>query len=335
MPDPTQSRRVKASPPGDFASAAMVRVLVQGMADLGLPPAAVPAAAAAGALVAIDTKRLVLRHAVDHGGFACLALLGRGIRRFAEEPVHRALASAHDAPDLFRRWSRLEAYVHSRHRVRVLDLQPGEARLRHASLDPGAQPLPAESLVVLGLVAALLEETGLEQVSCTAGGAAVFPLPHAEGLAEAVRQAAANDWRIRWLPRPTAAAESAARTASVPGGLPDLVATEPWPAVGKAAFHALAAGLPAPPGVADLARRLGLSSRVLQRQLQQAGLRYAGLLAEARYRVAGWWLLHTELPLAEVGFLSGHADQPHLTRCFRQRSGMTPQAYRAAFGVAG
>ncbi|MCZ4312229.1 helix-turn-helix transcriptional regulator [Comamonadaceae bacterium G21597-S1] len=334
MPDPALTRRARPSPRGDFASAAMVRVLVRGMADLGLPPAVWPAAAPDGAHVAIDTKRLLLRHAADHGGLACLPLLGRGIRRFAQEPVHRALASAHDAQDLFRRWSRLEAYVHSRHRVRVLELQPGEARLRHASLAPGAQPLPAESLVVLGLVAALLEEIGLEQVSCTAGGAVVFPQPHAAALAEVVRQAAANDWQIRWSPRPMAAAASAARTAPAPGGMPDLVATEPWTAVGKAAFRALAAGLPAPPGVAELARQLGLSPRGLQRQLQQAGLRYAGLLAEVRYRVAGWWLLHTALPLAEVGFLSGHADQPHLTRCFRQHSGMTPQAYRAAFGIA-
>ncbi len=312
----------------------MVRVLVQGMADLGLPAAALPGAAPDGAHVAIDTKRLLLRHAVEHGGLACLALLGRGIRRFAEEPVHRALASALDAQDLFRRWGRLEAYVHSRHRVRLLELQPGVARLHHASLASGAQPLPVESLVVLGLIAALLEEIGLEQVSCTAGGAAVFPQPHVAGLAAVVRQGRAHDWQIRWLPGQTPAAPASPRMAPAPGGMPDLVATEPWPAIGKAAFHALVAGLPAPPDVAGLARQLGLSPRGLQRQLQQAGLRYAGLLAEARYRVAGWWLLQTDAPLAEVGFLSGHADQPHLTRCFRQHSGMTPQAYRAAFGAA-
>ena len=58
-----------------------------------------------------------------------------------------------------------------------------------------------------------------------------------------------------------------------------------------------------------------------------------GLLAEVRYRVAGWWLLQTDVPLAEVGFLSGYADQPHLTRSFRVRSGMTPDAFRKAFAV--
>jgi len=44
-------------------------------------------------------------------------------------------------------------------------------------------------------------------------------------------------------------------------------------------------------------------------------------------------LLHTTLPLAEVGFLSGHADQPHLTRSFKRRSGMTPEVFRQAFHV--
>lgn len=332
MSDRTLLRRVTTPPPGDFASAAMVRVLVRGMADLGLPAAALPVAATDGARVAIDTKRLLLGHAIEHGGITCLALLGRGIRRFAEEPVHSALASAVDAQDLFRRWSRLEAYVHSRHRVRLLELRPDGARLHHASLVPGVRPLPAESLVVLGLLAALLEEIGLEQVSCAAGGAVVFPQPHASALARVVHQDTAHDWQIRWAPRPPGVAASVPRKASC-DAVPDLVATEPWPAVGKAAFRALADGLPAPPDLAGLAHRLCLSPRVLQRQLQQAGLRYSGLLAEVRYRVAGWWLLHTELPLAEVGFLSGHADQPHLTRGFRQRSGMTPQAFRAAFGV--
>lgn len=36
--------------------------------------------------------------------------------------------------------------------------------------------------------------------------------------------------------------------------------------------------------------------------------------------------------LAEVAFLSGFADQPHLARTFRREVGTTPAAYRADFG---
>ena len=64
-------------------------------------------------------------------------------------------------------------------------------------------------------------------------------------------------------------------------------------------------------------------------QLQGTGLR--PLLAEARYRMAGWWLLQTGTALAEIGFLCGYADQSHFTREFRLRSGMTPGDYRRDF----
>lgn len=321
-------RRVRSLPAGDFASAAMVRVLVQGMRDLGLAPTVTPPAEQAH--VGLDHKRALLQGAVAQGGLACLALLGRGIRRFAHEPLHLALASARDPGDLFRRWSRLEAYLHSRHRVDLLELQAGSAQLLHRSLETGAPPLPAESLVVLGLVAALLEEVGLQQVTCEAGGAAVYPQPQPRLLAGAARSGATDRWHIRWLD-PSGGAGAVPRSNATE--LPDLIAAEPWPDVGRKVFQALVAALPVPPDLADLARQLAISPRQLQRQLQQAGLRYAGLLAEARYRCAGWWLLQTTLPLAEVGFLSGHADQPHLTRSFRRRSGMTPQAFRQAFGA--
>lgn len=321
-------RRVKSVPPGDFASAAMVRVLAQGMRDLGMVPAV--ASDAEQAHVGLDHKRALLQGAVAQGGLACLPLLGRGIRQFSHEPVHRALASARDADDLFRRWSRLEAYIHSRHRVDLLKLESGSARLLHRSLETGAQPLPAESLVVLGLLAAVLEEIGLQTVTCEAGDTAVYPQPQSGALARVARQGRMNQWHIRWQDPPVVTRAGTLWTGTE---LPDLIAAEPWPDIARTVFQTLVAGLPAPPDLPALARHLAISPRHLQRQLQQAGLRYAGLLAEARYRCAGWWLLQTTLPLAEVGFLSGHADQPHLTRSFKHRSGMTPEAFRQAFGV--
>lgn len=320
--------RLRSLPSGDFASAAMVRVLAQGMRDLGLTPTVTPPGEQAH--VGLDHKRALLQGAVAQGGLACLALLGRGIRRFSHEPLHLALASARDPGDLFRRWSRLEAYVHSRHRVELLKLESGSAQLLHRSLETGAPPLPAESLVVLGLLAALLEEVGLQQVTCEAGGAAVYPQPQPGQLTVATRNGATDRWHIHWLD-PSGGAGSVPRSNATE--LPDLIAAEPWPDIGRKVFQALVAALPVPPELTDLARHLAISPRHLQRQLQQAGLRYVGLLAEARYRCAGWWLLQTTLPLAEVGFLSGHADQPHLTRTFKRRSGMTPEIFRRAFGV--
>ena len=54
-----------------------------------------------------------------------------------------------------------------------------------------------------------------------------------------------------------------------------------------------------------------------------------------RLRAAAWWLVRTDTPLAEVGFVCGYADQPHFTREFGRRVGLTPAAYRADFAARG
>jgi AraC-like DNA-binding protein len=314
------------SPPADFASAAMLRVLTQGLRELGLPvPAPMPAPA--GATVGLDAKRALVRHAVACGGFGCLALLGRGLHRFTQEPSHRALTTARDARDLFERWTRLERYVHSRHRVQVVEFGTGRVRLRHVSLHRQAPPQPAEGLVVLGLLVALLQACGHGGVSAWVGAARVYPACEPDALDAAVRNGDAQEWQIVW----TAHARPPLADAVAPAGLaPD----EAWPAGVKALFDRLVAGLPAAPGVAGLARELGRAPRSLQRELQLQGTGLRSLLAEARYRSAGWWLLHTNVALAEIGFLCGFADQSHFTREFRSRSGMTPADYRRHFALA-
>lgn len=300
------------SAPADFASAAMLRVLAQGLRELGLQAPATPD----GATVGLDAKRAMLQHAVRQGGMRCLALLGRGLHRFTHEPSHRALASARDARDLFERWGRLERYIHSRHRVQLVEVNEGEARLRHVSLRSQAPPHAAEDLVVLGVLVAFLEACGHRGVQAWAGGVPVYPACDREPADDT------SGWRITWAahvpPTPVAA-------------LGDLAPDEAWAADVKALFNGLAQRLTAAPAMDELARQLGRPRRSLQRELQRQGTGYRPLLAEARYRTAGWWLLQTEAPLAEIGFLCGHADQSHFTREFRRRSGMTPADYRRHF----
>jgi AraC-like DNA-binding protein len=43
--------------------------------------------------------------------------------------------------------------------------------------------------------------------------------------------------------------------------------------------------------------------------------------------------VHTQSSFAEVGFLCGYSDQPHFTRDFQMRVGMTPGRYRQEFAV--
>jgi AraC-like DNA-binding protein len=326
------TRRTHAEPTTDFASAAMIRVLAQGMRELGLDPGRDgPPALLRGATVPLDQKRRLVGSAVAQGGVGCLALLGRGLHRLADEPTHRALASARGAQDLLLRWGRLERYIHSRHRVEVQALTDDGACLAHLPRAGSPPPLPAEDLVVLGVLAALLEAIGATDVKARVGDVAVFPKPDAEALAAAVQLGRTATWSIRWArleapPRP--AGSGAATTARV-------AAPATWPAHAQGSFLRLCEDLANPLTLPALAGAQGEAPRSFQRGLSRAGLSYTQLLGEARCRSAAWWLVQTAAPAAEVGYVCGYADQSHFTRDFRHRVGLTPLRYRAEFSMPG
>lgn len=311
----------------DFASAAMIRVLAQGMRECGLDPGP-QARPGAEARVDLRLKQQLVRSALHQGGIGCLTLLGRGLHRLTHEPTHQALASARDALDLMQRWQRLERYIHSRHRCEVHAAGDHHVRVRHVTRTPGGAPSAAEDLVVLGVLAALLEAIGLQRVRASVAGAAAYPEPDVDGIGRAAARAATATWDFRWdgsaPPTPARGLVSAAA---------ELGADGAWPALARAAYLRLVTDLTRTAPLRDLAAELAVPVRTLQRGLSQAGLTYTHLLAEARCRAGAWRLLHTGEPIAEVGFLSGFADQPHFTRELRRRVGMPPAAYREAFGL--
>ena len=313
----------------DFASAAMMRVLAQGMRAHGLEPG-VLAHDASEARVDLRQKQDLVRSAVEQGGISCLPLLGRGLHRLTHEPTHQALVSARSAHDLFERWQRLERYIHSRHRCLIESCGTGAAQIRHVALGDSGAPSAAEDLVVAGVLAALLEAIGLKRVRVSIGGAMAYPEPEPAGVELAAMRGATSAWHYRWegctAPAPGTRTEEGAR---------ELGADSAWPNEARATYLHLVRDLTRPASLRELAVALGVPWRTLQRRLGEAGLSYSGLLAEARCRAGAWRLLHTADPIAEVGFLSGFADQPHFTREMQRRVGMPPAAYRAAFEVVG
>lgn len=320
----------RTQPGADFASAAMVRVLAQGMRELGLnPDASLPPAADQRATVSLNEKRVLVHSAIAQGGWGCLALLGRGLHRYAQEPTHIALASASDARDLFKRWARLELYIHSRHRIDVLGLDEGSARIVHRAYAGLPPPLLAEGLVVLGVLVAFLEAMGATQVSAQVGGVAVYPEPDHQALALLAQHGGTAEWQLAWVP--ANAARPMPQRVSAP--VPNLEPPQTWPAHAQRCFSTLSKDLMTPLNLPALAEAHGEAPRSLQRNLSRAGLSYTHVLSEARCRSASWWLLKSPAPIAEVGFVSGYADQPHFTRDFRTRVGLTPLRFRTEFAA--
>ena len=87
---------------------------------------------------------------------------------------------------------------------------------------------------------------------------------------------------------------------------------------------------PPPPGwyVPEVARRLGVSVRTLQRRLLSEGLTYARVVDRVRRETAVRLVTSTTLPLADVREKVGFADERAFRRAFRRWTGSSPAELR-------
>lgn len=77
-----------------------------------------------------------------------------------------------------------------------------------------------------------------------------------------------------------------------------------------------------------VSRKLAMSRRTLQRQLEAEGLSYTELLRETRQALAQHYLNKTALPVAEIAFLLGFEELNSFYRAFRVWTGHTPEVVR-------
>jgi transcriptional regulator GlxA family with amidase domain len=116
-------------------------------------------------------------------------------------------------------------------------------------------------------------------------------------------------------------------------GLPlDLKTRDPL--VRKALLH-VQQNLDAPPGVAEVAARLGVSRRKLERHFREA-LDQTPNAAFLRVRLAQVRLLldRSDRSVTQIAAATGFCDASHLIRAFRQAEGVTPAAWRGRGGAA-
>jgi AraC-like DNA-binding protein len=308
----------------NFASAAMVRVLVRGMASLGLRSPTLDGHLNQ-AKISLDMKRAIVMSAVEQGGLVCLPLLGRGLHDLAMEPTHLALTAGKSAESMFVRWQRLERYIHSQHRIQIHQLEERSAVIEHIHKDEGAKPLAVEDLVVCGVLCALLEANGLKSVKALADGVELFPCPVPKNLSDCVQIKQTGKWAFSWdIPK----------VADCKLLLPAYwahVSPKLWSPFACSVGDLVAQRLPELLPTGEAASSMNLSLRSFQRALAEEGLSYQQLQAEVRFRLAGWHLLKRVVPIAEVGFVCGYSDQAHLTREFNKRVGVAPAKYRDLF----
>jgi AraC-like DNA-binding protein len=88
---------------------------------------------------------------------------------------------------------------------------------------------------------------------------------------------------------------------------------------------ALRGGEPTP---LDVAKKLAMSERTLQRRLRDEGTSFAQLLDGVRRELAELYLSEPRVPAHDVAFLIGYSEPSAFYRAFRRWTGRTPQEFR-------
>lgn len=78
-----------------------------------------------------------------------------------------------------------------------------------------------------------------------------------------------------------------------------------------------------------IAAKLNVSTRSLQRQLQEHGLNFTQLVDEVRRELAERYLADATLDLTDIAFLLGFSEQSAFQRAYKRWTGKTPAAVRA------
>jgi len=85
------------------------------------------------------------------------------------------------------------------------------------------------------------------------------------------------------------------------------------------------------PTIEDVARELHMSSRTVQRRLQELGSSFQRVLDEARHQMARYYLANSVLELTEAAYLLGYEDANSFARAFRGWEGMPPGHWRETY----
>ncbi|HPF22442.1 MAG TPA: AraC family transcriptional regulator [Hyphomonas sp.] len=87
----------------------------------------------------------------------------------------------------------------------------------------------------------------------------------------------------------------------------------------------LYAGVPELP---EVARKIGMSPRTLQRRLLEAGVVFSDLVDITRKNIACEYVAHTDYKFSDIGGMVGYHEASSFTRAFKRWTGSTPQALR-------
>lgn len=118
------------------------------------------------------------------------------------------------------------------------------------------------------------------------------------------------------LPHALEECERACRESLRPSSLPERIRAH------------LRSHLESPPTADEVARHFHMSTRTLNRRLEELDMHYRQLLREVKFDAACQLLRSSELPIGLVAQRSGFTEASNFVKAFREWSGITPSRYR-------
>ena len=281
--------------------------------------------------VPLQYKRDLLDIIWRNAGATALLTIGQGIRDVEFDPVWRGAMRAASPVVLFDKWRRLEAFGHSRNRLRV-----NMASKRHASFSRYSEvrrspPTTPENLLICGVVIALLEEIGCLGLHCAMPGSdgsvlRIYDNERFQVSGDGAGLATAS-WDIGWRgfsPR----SDEVATPDPPPIVLPVSCDTRSRASI-EAVTRLMAADTARQWKVGELARECGTSTRSIQRRLGKGGFSFSKLVRAVRVHEACRLLKDSDASITMIGFCAGFSDSAQFSRDFRASTGMRPSDYRA------
>jgi len=188
----------------DFAKASMLGLITRQLEKTNpelRPGASINTDAVRNAQIPADKKRNFLDLVWHKAGPEVLLSIGQGVCDVGYDPIWYDAVRAENPHVLFEKWRRFEAFGHSRNRLRIeYDGEKFASFERYAT--HGDSPTTPENLLICGLIIALLEAIGCQDLRCDmplGNGSAhrirnelCFDLPEEFNLLDTTR------WTIEW-----------------------------------------------------------------------------------------------------------------------------------------
>lgn len=284
--------------------------------------------------VPLTPYRELLQRVFDRFGGGPILEAGVELRR-AVHPLLFVLLNSDRPEVLIQKEERLARFIHSRHRVRIVAAEPDRLVLEHGATGR-SPPEPTENLASCGQHVAMLEMIGArgltlrfprssEPESVAWGAGSRGAVPSTGGF---------EVWDFRW--------DSFEATRSPMAGLDELLLDQARldelddrPGIAAAVERIVREDLGRRWSLGEVASRLFVSKRTLQRRLADVDATFSDLVLRIRVAEAQRLLADSELNATAVGYVCGFADSAHFSHSFKRVTGETPGRWRQARSLNG